>query len=74
MSQNPERSSKPASRTSGFGRLVRRFASDTSGATAIEYALIATLIGAALIVGAQTLGNSVNQLFVDTSSELTDSL
>lgn len=74
MSQNPERSSKPASKTSGFGRLVRRFVSDTSGATAIEYGLIAALIAVSLIVGAQTLGNSINDLFADTSGALTNSL
>ena len=32
--------------------LISRFAKDESGATAIEYGLIATLIGVAIILGA----------------------
>ena len=37
-----------------------RFVKDKCGATAIEYALIASLISVALIGGAATLGNTIN--------------
>jgi len=44
-------------------KLVTRFAKDQSGVTAIEYGLIATLIGVAIITGATLLGNKLNQTF-----------
>ncbi len=50
--------------------LVARFAKDESGATAIEYGLIATLIGVAIIAGATTLGKQLNTTFTDISKEL----
>lgn len=43
--------------------LLTRFAKDQSGATAIEYGLIATLIGVAIIVGAGLLGTKLNSVF-----------
>jgi pilus assembly protein Flp/PilA len=43
--------------------LLTRFAKDESGATAIEYGLIATLIAVAIIVGATALGSSLNAMF-----------
>lgn len=43
--------------------LVSRFVKDESGATAIEYGLIATLIGVAIIVGATALGGALNDTF-----------
>lgn len=43
--------------------LFARFAKDESGATAIEYGLIATLIAVALIVGATYLGGQLNSTF-----------
>jgi pilus assembly protein Flp/PilA len=39
---------------------VRRFAADPSGATAIEYSLIATLIGAVIITALTTMGTQIN--------------
>lgn len=74
MSQTTERPSKPVTLIAGLGQLARRFASNTSGATAIEYALISTLIAVSLIYGAQMLGNSINELFATTSTDLTNSL
>jgi pilus assembly protein Flp/PilA len=53
--------------------LFSRFAKDESGATAIEYGLIATLIGIAIIAGATTLGNKLNSTFNFVSTKLTDS-
>jgi len=43
--------------------LFARFAKDESGATAIEYGLIAALIALAIMVGAGNLGNSLNDQF-----------
>lgn len=43
--------------------LVIRMMKDESGATAIEYGLIAALIATALITGATTLGNALNTQF-----------
>jgi pilus assembly protein Flp/PilA len=47
-----------------------RFAKDDSGATAIEYGLIATLIGVAIIVGAGALGTKLNSVFKGISTKL----
>jgi pilus assembly protein Flp/PilA len=43
--------------------LLTRFSRDESGATAIEYGLIATLIGVAIIAGATALGSALDGLF-----------
>ena len=50
--------------------LMTRFAKDESGATAIEYGLIATLIGVAIIVGAGTLGNKLNSVFSSIAGKI----
>jgi pilus assembly protein Flp/PilA len=47
-----------------------RFVKDESGATAIEYGLIAALISVALITGATTLGNALNDQFNALSGKL----
>ena len=44
-------------------KLVARFVKDESGATAIEYGLIATLIGVAIIAGATALGGALDSTF-----------
>ena len=44
-------------------KLVSRFVKDESGATAIEYGLIAALIALAIVVGSTSLGNSLNNQF-----------
>lgn len=40
-----------------------RFLTDESGATAIEYGLIAALISVGIIAAATTLGNGLSDLF-----------
>jgi len=50
--------------------LVKSFASDESGATAIEYGLIAALIAVGIIVAATTLGGSLSSLFGRVSNKL----
>jgi pilus assembly protein Flp/PilA len=49
-----------------------RFVKDESGATAIEYGLIAALISVALITGATTLGNALNDQFSNLATKLND--
>jgi pilus assembly protein Flp/PilA len=48
--------------------IFRRFVKDESGATAIEYGLIASLIGVAIIAGVTALGTSLNSTFQGVSS------
>ncbi|TDH37921.1 Flp family type IVb pilin [Pseudohoeflea suaedae] len=55
-----------------MSKLIARFAKDESGATAIEYGLIAALISVALITGATSLGTSLNNTFQDISSKMVD--
>ncbi|MEX0852501.1 MAG: Flp family type IVb pilin [Bauldia sp.] len=50
--------------------LFVRFANDESGATAIEYGLIATLIAVAIIVGATAVGSQLNTVFQNIKTEL----
>ncbi|MBB4567735.1 Flp family type IVb pilin [Rhizobium leucaenae] len=52
-------------------KLFSRFLKDESGATAIEYGLIAALISVAIIAGATTLGNSLSTVFNRISSNMT---
>lgn len=46
-----------------MSKIFARFMKDESGATAIEYGLIAALISVALIAGATTLGGVLNNTF-----------
>jgi pilus assembly protein Flp/PilA len=50
--------------------LVKNYINDESGATAIEYGLIAALVGVALIVGAQRLGTSINTKFGEVADSM----
>jgi pilus assembly protein Flp/PilA len=49
---------------------VARFLKDESGATAIEYGLIAALIGVGIITAATTLGDQISLTFGQISTEL----
>jgi pilus assembly protein Flp/PilA len=53
--------------------LTTRFVKDESGATAIEYGLIAALIALAIITGATALGNSLNTKFTSISTRVSSS-
>jgi pilus assembly protein Flp/PilA len=53
-----------------MSKLFSRFVKDESGATAIEYGLIAALIALAIMVGAGSLGNSLNNQFSRISTKL----
>jgi pilus assembly protein Flp/PilA len=49
---------------------LRKFVRDESGATAIEYGLIAACIAIAIIVAAQGVGEQLNSTFSKVSSKL----
>jgi pilus assembly protein Flp/PilA len=51
-------------------KLFSRFAKDESGATAIEYGLIAALIAVAIIIALGFLGNNLRGTFNYVSNEL----
>ena len=51
-------------------KLVARFMKDESGATAIEYGLIAALIAVAIIGAVGALGNSVSDTFNTVASAM----
>ena len=53
-----------------MSKLFARFVKDESGATAIEYGLIAALIALAIMVGAGNLGNALNNQFEFITNEL----
>lgn len=51
-------------------RCLVRFWQDQSGATAIEYGLIAAGISVAIIVAVNTLGTNLNTSFTSVSTQL----
>jgi len=50
--------------------MLKRFWNDESGATAIEYGLIAALIAVAAIAAMQGLGNQLNKTFGNVTSNM----
>ncbi|MBD3769850.1 MAG: Flp family type IVb pilin [Rhodobacterales bacterium] len=50
--------------------MFARFLKDESGATAIEYGLIAALIAVAIIGGVSALGTNANATFSKVSTEI----
>jgi pilus assembly protein Flp/PilA len=55
---------------SNFGRLLRSFQYDDTGATAIEYGLIAAGIAVAIIATVAALGTNLNTTFSTVSTSL----
>ena len=49
---------------------LKLFCGDESGATAIEYGLIAALVSVAAIGALTTLGNSLNTMFTTVSNAM----
>ena len=49
---------------------IRNFIKNESGATAIEYGLIAALVSVAAIVAMTTLGTELSSTFTDVSAKL----
>ena len=50
--------------------IVSRFVKDESGATAIEYGLIAALVGVGIILALQQLKGALNDTFDKVTTEL----
>jgi pilus assembly protein Flp/PilA len=50
--------------------LFSRFASDESGATAIEYGMIAALIAVVIIAALKTLGNNLSNKFTQITTNM----
>jgi pilus assembly protein Flp/PilA len=53
-----------------MSKFVSRFMNDESGATAIEYGLIAALIAVAIITAVSLVGTNLNLTFNSVSSKL----
>jgi pilus assembly protein Flp/PilA len=53
-----------------MAKLIERFTNDESGATAIEYGLIAAGISVAIIAVVNSLGSQLNSTFSSVSSQL----
>ncbi len=51
-------------------KFVARFANDESGATAIEYGLIASGIAVAIIVAVQSIGTKLDTMFDAIGSKI----
>jgi pilus assembly protein Flp/PilA len=51
-------------------RLIARFLSDRTGATAIEYCLIASGIALAVVVAAQAIGPTLSTSFTSVNTSL----
>ena len=53
-------------------RMFSRFWQDRSGATAIEYGLIAVLISVVIISGASAIGTAVNSKLTNVGTSVTN--
>ncbi len=53
--------------------VVARFVKDESGATAIEYGLIAAIVAVGIIVGLSNLRDGLNTLFSNVDTNVTSS-
>ena len=53
-----------------MSHFIKRFAGDESGATAIEYGLIAAGIAVAIITAVNTLGTNIGTTFGSVSDEM----
>jgi pilus assembly protein Flp/PilA len=53
-----------------LSKFVQRFCNDESGATAIEYGLIAALVAVVLVTALSAMGNKLSGTFATVSSKL----
>jgi pilus assembly protein Flp/PilA len=49
---------------------LKRFVRDESGASALEYGLLAALIAVVIIVGAKSLGSKTNTSYVNVANKV----
>ena len=61
----------PGARSNPMKTVFSRFLKDESGATAIEYSLIAALIGVAVISAVKMLGTTMSAKFSGIAGNLT---
>jgi pilus assembly protein Flp/PilA len=54
-------------------KLMSRFVNDESGATAVEYGLIAALIAVVIITAVKTVGSNLSTVFTAVATALTAS-
>lgn len=54
-------------------KFLSRFANDESGATAVEYGLIAALISIAIVAGTSVVGTQIDATFDRIGTSLTNS-
>ena len=60
---------------SGLPNVVRRFTRSEDGATAIEYALIAVILGVGVVTGLEMTGSSLDDVWAQSiNSEIEDAL
>lgn len=57
-----------------FTSAVKAFAADENGVTAIEYGLMAALIGLALVTGAGDLGTALGKAFTSIGTKVTNAV
>ncbi len=57
---------------SGILKTLNAFRKDQSGVTAIEYGLIAALVGIAIIGSLSLLGGELNEDYTEVAKEVTD--
>jgi pilus assembly protein Flp/PilA len=53
-----------------MGQSMQKFVADESGVTAIEYALIASLIAVFIVTAVQTVGAKVSTVFTEVGDSL----
>ena len=53
---------------------LQKFTKDESGATAIEYGLIAALVSVAAIVALRAMGTSLDAMFTNVSNTLNNAI
>jgi pilus assembly protein Flp/PilA len=70
VQQNRVKQTKQSNRILIMTTLFARFLKDESGATAIEYGLIAALISVGIITAATTLGTSISGVFTKLSTKM----
>jgi pilus assembly protein Flp/PilA len=68
--RSQQRAARQSTGASPMKNLVSRFLKDNSGATAIEYGLIAAGISIAIIAVVGTIGSNLNTVFTNVSSQL----
>jgi pilus assembly protein Flp/PilA len=51
--------------------IIKRLAVEEQGADATEYALLASLVAVALILGATTMGTKINDVFNSVQNKMT---